>query len=161
MGYKVKKLSFMERLYFPPIIEGLLTTMKHFFSKKVTMQYPEEKWKVPKGYRGLPKLVMGDDGVERCVACKLCEWVCPVQCITIDIGEYPNPDIRERVPKEFTIDLGKCIVCGFCVEACPVDAIVMSEEHEFSRYNRDELIFPKKMLLADYKEMIKKYGEHK
>jgi len=159
MAYKNKKLNIFERTYISEILRGLGITIKHFFSKKVTMQYPEEKWEVPEGYRGLPKLVMGDDGVEKCVACKLCERACPSEAITIEIGEYRDQNKRERVPAQFTIDMGRCIVCGFCEEACPVDAIIMSKEHEFARGSREELIFTKEILLDDYAKLITQYEE--
>lgn len=161
MIYKQKRLTFLERLYFPELFRGLFITLKHFFSKKVTMEYPEEKWTFPEGYRGFPRLVMGDDGIEKCVACKLCERICPSEAITIEIGEYQLLDIRERVPKRFEINMGRCIVCGYCEEACPVGAIVMSKEHEFTRYSRQDLIFQKDVLLGDYAEKIRKYGELK
>lgn len=143
-------LKIWDRLYLLPIAKGLWVTLRHFFSRKVTLQFPEETWKVPPGYRGYPHLVRGDDGVEKCVACKLCEVVCPPDAITIRIGEYSNPDLRERVPAEFVLDLGRCIVCGMCEEACPVDAIRMSEVHIMSSESREELVFRKTILLENF-----------
>ena len=161
MLYKRKDLTLSEKLFFPEIIKGLFVTIKYFFEKKVTLEYPDEKWVVPKGYRGFPRLVMGEDGIERCVACKLCERICPSEAIWIEIGEYRDQTYRERVPKQFVIDMGRCILCGYCVEACPVDAIVLSEEYEFSRYTKEELVFSKEVLLSDYREKIRKYSEKK
>lgn len=157
--FKRKKMTLSERLYIPELIRGLLITFRNFFSRKVTMQYPEERWHTHKGYRGFPYLVMGDNGIEKCVACKLCERICPADVIYIEIDEYENPDIRERRPKVFNVDMGKCIVCGYCEEACPVDAIRMSDEYELSRYTREELLFDKEMLLSDYKQLTKEYRD--
>jgi NADH-quinone oxidoreductase subunit I len=143
-------LTLWDRLYLPAIAKGLSLTLRHFFRKKVTLQFPEEKWELPVGYRGYPKLNLGENGIEKCVACKLCEVVCPPSAITIRIGEYPDPNVRERVPAEFEIDMGRCIVCGLCEEACPVDAIRMSDLHVLSSGSRGELIFKKTLLLGDY-----------
>ncbi|MFH1263431.1 MAG: NADH-quinone oxidoreductase subunit I [Pseudomonadota bacterium] len=146
-------MKIWDHLYIPAIVQGLAVTLRHFFGKKATMQFPEEKWKFPPGYRGFPKLVMGENGIPKCVACKLCEVVCPARCITIKIGEYPYPDERERVPAEFSIDLGRCIVCGMCEEACPCDAIRMSDVHVMSSQSRESLLFKKELLLGDYRQI--------
>jgi NADH-quinone oxidoreductase subunit I len=84
---------------------------------------------------------------------KLCEVVCPPSAITINIGTYPDQDVRERIPAEFIIDMGRCIVCGMCEEACPCDAIVMSRTHVMSSGSRANLIFRKQLLLSDYKKI--------
>ncbi len=143
-------LTWWDRLYFPAIARGLLITLSHIFRKKVTLAFPESRWKFPWKYRGYPKLVMGDNGIEKCVACKLCEVVCPPTAITINIGEYPQQDKRERIPAEFIIDMGRCIVCGLCEEACPKDAIVLSDTHIMSSASRETLVFRKNLLLDDY-----------
>ena len=104
-----------ERLYLPAIFGGLAITFKNMFHKTVVLSYPEEKWSLPNGYRGLPRLVMGEDGIEKCVACKLCEVVCPSRAITIKIGEFRDQEMRERVPEKFHIDMGRCINFSFCV----------------------------------------------
>jgi NADH-quinone oxidoreductase subunit I len=147
------KLRTWDRMYLPAILKGLSITLRHFFRKKVTIQFPEVKWRFPKRYRGFPKLVMGQDGIEKCVACKLCEVVCPPMAITINIGEYTNQDQRERIPAEFEIDMGRCIVCGMCEEACPKDAIVMSDQHIMSSASRESLIFKKTLLLDEYQSI--------
>ncbi len=90
-------LTLWDRLYFPGIIKGLKVTASHLFRKKVTMQFPEETWTFPENYRGFPKLVDGNDGVEKCVACKLCEVVCPPSAITIKIGEYTQVEKQSNV----------------------------------------------------------------
>ncbi len=155
--FKRKELTFVEKLYLPEIFRGLFITFKNFFAKKITLEYPEQRWHTEEKYRGFPYLTMGDDGIEKCVACKLCERICPPDAIYIEIAEHENPDVRERRPKEFIIDMGRCIVCGYCEEACPVDAIRMSDEYELSKYTRDQLIFNKKMLLSDYREHTNEY----
>lgn len=147
------KLRFWDYLYIPAVLRGLFVTFQHIFRKKVTLQFPEQKWKFPFGYRGYPELIQGDNGIEKCVACKLCEVVCPPDAITIKIGEYPDQDLRERIPAEFEIDMGRCIVCGMCEEACPVDAIRMSGTHVMSSGSRESLIFRKKLLLEDYEKI--------
>ncbi len=147
------KLTWFEKTYMPSIISGLLITFRHIFKKKVTMQFPEVKWPFPLKYRGYPMLVTGDNGVENCVACKLCEVVCPPSAITINIGSFANQDVRERIPAEFIIDMGRCIVCGMCEEACPCNAIVMSRTHVMSSGTRSGLIFRKNLLLTDYQKL--------
>ncbi len=146
-------LTFWDKLYIPSILSGLKITFSHLFKKKVTMQFPEVKWLFPYKYRGYPMLVTGSNGVENCVACKLCEVVCPPSAITINIGAYSDPDVKERVPAEFIIDMGRCIVCGMCEEACPCEAIVMSRTHVMSSGSRAGLIFKKQLLLEDYNKI--------
>lgn len=147
------QLKFWDHLYIPAIVRGLLITLKHIFRRKVTLQFPEERWTFPFRYRGYPELISNDQGIEKCVACKLCEVVCPPAAITIKIGEYANPDVRERIPADFEIDMGRCIVCGMCEEACPVDAIRMSNTHIMSSASRHGIIFKKTLLLEDYEKI--------
>ncbi|MEZ4703874.1 MAG: NADH-quinone oxidoreductase subunit I [Bdellovibrionota bacterium] len=146
-------LSMWDRLYIPSLLKGLRITFSHIFRKKVTMNFPETRWNFPKRYRGYPMLIMGEKNVERCVACKLCEAVCPPDAITIKIGEFADQEFKERIPAEFIIDMGRCIVCGFCEEACPCDAIAMSNTHVMSSGSRSNLIFKKKLLLEDYQSI--------
>ncbi len=145
-------LSLYERLYLPAIFSGLGITFKNMFHKSVVQSYPEERWPTPPGYRGVPRLVMGEDRIERCVACKLCEVVCPPRAITIVIGEFRDQEMRERVPESFQIDMGRCINCSYCEEACPKEAIVMSDLYELANGNREALIFDKEKLLGDYEQ---------
>lgn len=141
---------FPERLYLPAIVQGLGITLRNMFHRSVVQAYPEVRWPTPPGFRGMPRLAMGEDGIEKCVACKLCEVVCPPRAITIVIGEFRDQDMRERVPEEFDIDMGRCINCGYCEEACPKEAIVMSDLYEMAGFSREELVFDKAKLLSDY-----------
>jgi len=127
------------------LFQGLSVTLRHFFRKKITVQYPEEKTPQSVRFRGLHALRRYPNGEERCIACKLCEAVCPALAITIesDVG----PDGTRRTTR-YDIDLFKCIYCGFCEEACPVDAIVETRIHEYHMENRGENIMTKDKLLA-------------
>ena len=140
-------MTLLQKLYLPEIIRGMMITLKFLFRKKSTLQYPEQKHNFPVGYRGVPRLILGKDGNERCVACKLCEVVCPPVAIYIEGEEFPDQDYRERRPKVFQIDFGRCINCGFCEEACPVEAIEMSQSVEIVGESREELIYQKDKLL--------------
>ena len=146
------KQGWFERLYLPAIAGGLGITFRNMFHRSVVQSYPEQRWPTPPGFRGMPRLVMGADGIEKCVACKLCEVVCPPRAITIKIGEFRDQEMRERVPEEFDIDMGRCINCGYCEEACPKEAIVMSDLYEVASHSREELVFDKAKLLSDYEQ---------
>lgn len=141
-------MTFLQRLYLPEVIRGLLLTMRFLFRKKSTLQYPEQKHTLPVGYRGVPRLVATQDGKERCVACKLCEVVCPPLAIYIEAGENADPEVKERIPTVFQIDFGRCINCGFCEEACPVEAIEMSQTYEIVSETREAMVYQKDQLLA-------------
>jgi NADH-quinone oxidoreductase subunit I len=128
------------------LLQGLSVTGRHMFTKKLTIMYPEEKTPKSVRFRGLHALRRYEDGSERCIACKLCEAVCPALAITIESDELPN---GERRTKLYDIDLFKCIYCGFCEEACPVDAIVMTDIHEFHMEDpATERVIDKQQLLA-------------
>ena len=136
------------------LLKGLRVTLQNFFVKKVTIQYPEEKTPQSPRFRGLHALRRYPNGEERCIACKLCEAVCPALAITIesDVGE----DGTRRTTR-YDIDLFKCIYCGFCEEACPVDAIVETRIHEYHMEEPGENIMNKDKLLAigeKYEAMI-------
>ena len=163
MGYNTKynnpstrrKLTFWERLYFPEIVHGLLTTFKHLFRPKFTRQYPEERWDAPASFRGRPVLVVEDNGTERCVACGLCSRVCPPLAIEVRASE--TEQLKERYPVVFEINMLRCIFCGFCEEVCPEEAIIMSKEYELVFKDPSEGIFGKDRLLtpkADLKERL-------
>ncbi|NCN40364.1 NADH-quinone oxidoreductase subunit NuoI [bacterium] len=141
-------MTLWQRAYLPEILRGLSLTMRFIFRKKSTLQYPEQKKTFPVGYRGVPRLVADKMDQERCVACKLCEVVCPPVAIYIEAEEHPDPTYKERRPKVFQIDFGRCINCGFCEEACPVEAIEMSQSVEIVGESREELVYQKEALLA-------------
>lgn len=127
------------------LLKGLFTTGKHFFLKKTTIQYPEEKTPVSNRFRGLHALRRYPNGEERCIACKLCEAVCPALAITIE--SEARADGTRRTTR-YDIDLFKCIYCGFCEEACPVDAIVETNITEYHFEKPGEHIMTKEKLLA-------------
>jgi NADH-quinone oxidoreductase subunit I len=124
---------------------GLMLTGRHMFKRKVTVMYPEEKTPKSPRFRGLHALRRYPNGEERCIACKLCEAVCPALAITIESEER---DDGTRRTTRYDIDLVKCIYCGFCEESCPVDSIVETDIHEFHFESRNETVYTKPMLLA-------------
>lgn len=127
------------------LIQGLRLTGRYFFSKKITVQYPEEKTPQSHRFRGLHALRRYPNGEERCIACKLCEAVCPALAITIEAE--PREDGSRRTTR-YDIDLFKCIYCGFCEEACPVDAIVETRVFEYHFEKRGQNIMTKDKLMA-------------
>lgn len=151
MIVKRKPLNLFERLYLPAIIGGFKVTLRHFFKKKVTMQYPEEKWVVPEGYRGVPYLVKDQEGNTKCVSCQLCEFVCPPKAIKIippgPAGQLADRPNAEKMPKEFEIDMLRCIFCGFCQEVCPEEAIFLQKDYSLTGTSRAEMIYNKEKLL--------------
>ncbi len=129
------------------IAQGLMLTLRYFFQPKVTQLYPYEKSPVSPRLRGEHALRRYEDGEERCIACKLCEAVCPAQAITIEAEPRANDDSRRTF--RYDIDMTKCIYCGLCQEACPVDAIVEGPNMEFATETRDELFYNKTKLLSN------------
>jgi NADH-quinone oxidoreductase subunit I len=127
------------------LFKGMQLTGRHFLSKKITIQFPEEKTPLSPRFRGLHALRRYENGEERCIACKLCEAVCPALAITIDSDIAADGTRRTT---RYDIDLFKCIYCGFCEEACPVDAIVETRIHEYHMEHRGENIMTKDKLLA-------------
>jgi len=126
--------------------KGMALTCKYFFSPTITVQFPEEKTPLSPRFRGLHALRRYENGEERCIACKLCEAICPSQCIVIE--SEPREDGSRRTTR-YDIDMTKCIYCGLCEEACPVDAIVEGPNLEFATETREELYYDKAKLLSN------------
>jgi len=137
--------NFLKSLMLLELFKGLGVTGRHLFKRKITVQYPEEKTPQSGRFRGLHALRRYPNGEERCIACKLCEAVCPALAITIESEEREDGTRRTTL---YEIDLFKCIYCGFCEESCPVDSIVETRHFEYSFENRGENIMTKEMLLA-------------
>jgi NADH-quinone oxidoreductase subunit I len=128
------------------LLEGMALTLRTLFRPKYTINYPYEKGPLSPRFRGEHALRRYANGEERCIACKLCEAVCPAQAITIEAE--PRADGSRRTTR-YDIDMTKCIYCGFCQEACPVDAIVEGSNFEFATETREELFYNKEKLLAN------------
>ncbi len=127
------------------LVKGLRLTGRHMFKRKITVMYPEEKTPKSPRFRGLHALRRYPNGEERCIACKLCEAVCPALAITIESEQRADGTRRTT---RYDIDLVKCIYCGFCEESCPVDSIVETDLHEFHFETREETVYTKPMLIA-------------
>ncbi len=150
------KLKWWEQLYLPALAQGMRVTLGHLIKNlsgktKVTMQYPEEKWDehLPEYYRGAPALVTDEQDRERCVACQLCEFICPPRAITIKPEEIPSDDKWAKVekrPKAFDIDMTRCIYCGLCEEVCPEQAIFLRKDYAIVGLSRAEMVHDKERL---------------
>ena len=138
--------DFLSSFMLLELLKGLKLTGRYFFARKITIQYPEEKTPMSPRFRGLHALRRYPNGEERCIACKLCEAVCPALAITIESALRESDGSRRTT--RYDIDLTKCIFCGFCEESCPVDSIVETHIHEYHGEKRGDLIYTKEMLLA-------------
>src|SRR5437660_6582581 len=147
------KIGVLEQLYLPAIFAGLQTTIKHMFLPKVTVQFPEERPKLPAHYRGVHRLNRDEQGRVKCVACYMCATACPAHCIDIVAAPSPWPD-REKYPETFVIDELRCIYCGMCEEACPVDAIELTSLFDLTGLSREEMMFDKEKLLGVFDETV-------
>jgi len=154
---RYEKFDWVEQLYLPAIFIGLAITTRHFVSnlwgyiigqkRTFVVNYPEERVDYADAFRGHPVLVALESGRPKCVACGLCEFACPTDCITIVPGEIDDP--IERWPAQFDIDMSRCMFCGLCEESCPEEAIVMSRDVELATLTREEMLFHKEDLLRD------------
>ena len=138
-------VNYVRSLFLLELIRGLRVTGKRLFTRKITVQYPEEKTPQSPRFRGLHALRRYPNGEERCIACKLCEAVCPAVAITIESEQREDGTRRTT---RYDIDLTKCIFCGYCEEACPVDAVVETRHFEYHGEQRGDLLMTKDKLLA-------------
>ena len=170
---KRESLSWWDNTYLPSLFLGLWITSRHFFKNlfihalhavglfkhwrgAVTFQYPEEQRPLAKRARTRHRLTQREDGAPRCVACMMCETVCPARCINIVAMENPDPNI-EKMPKSFDLDLGMCVYCGYCVEVCPEDAIRMDTQIlDTAAYSRDQMKLDMKELLNPRSSLLYK-----
>ncbi|MCA0434189.1 MAG: NADH-quinone oxidoreductase subunit NuoI [Proteobacteria bacterium] len=134
-------------LFLKEFVSATWMALKYLVSPKATLNYPHEKGILSPRFRGEHALRRYPNGEERCIACKLCEAICPAQAITIEAGPRRNDGTRRTT--RYDIDMVKCIYCGFCQEACPVDAIVEGPNFEWATETREELLFNKDKLLAN------------
>ena len=151
-GTKRQGRSLRFLLYLPAVAKGLFNTLLHILKlkghKTFTVQYPEERKEVRPGFRGEHRLKVDENGREKCVACLMCQTVCPAVCIDIVAEEAPWDD-RDKRPKTFEIDMLRCIYCGMCEEACPCDAIELTEKLYTVSTSRAAMIYDKEKLLSN------------
>jgi NADH-quinone oxidoreductase chain I len=142
----MKVINYLKSFFLFEIISGLSLTLKYFFKPKVTINYPYEKGRISPRFKGEHALRRYANGEERCIACKLCEAICPAQAIIIEAEEREDGSRRTT---RYDIDMTKCIYCGLCQEACPVDAIVEGSNFEFATITHEELLYDKEKLLKN------------
>jgi NADH-quinone oxidoreductase subunit I len=147
-------MSFLESIYLWNILKGMGITIRHFFKKKVTIQYPEVKRPFSPIFRGLHILNRDEEGKERCTACGLCAVACPAEAITMDAAERKQGEEHlyreEKYAARYEINMLRCIFCGLCEEACPKDAIYLSQTFAPANYGREGFIYSKNDLLIPH-----------
>ena len=146
-----KEMTLTEKMYLPAILGGMLITIKHFFKRKPTIQYPEQKREFSKVYRGRHILKRDEQGRENCTACGLCAVACPAEAISIVAAERKKGEEHlyreEKYAKTYEINMLRCIFCGLCEEACPKDAVYLTEELAPANFDRSNFIFGKDKLV--------------
>ncbi len=146
-----KPMTFLESIYLWNIAKGMIITLKHFFKKKVTIQYPEQQRTFSKVFRGLHILNRDEEGREKCTACGLCAVACPAEAITMEAAERQPGEEQlyreEKYAARYEINMLRCIFCGYCEEACPKDAIYLSQTVTPANYGREGFIYKKEDLL--------------
>lgn len=154
-----KEMTFSERMYLPGIIKGMGITLKHFFRKKVTIQYPEVKREFSPVYRGQHILMRDENGAERCTACGLCALACPAEAITMKAAERKKGEEHlyreEKYASTYEINMLRCIYCGLCEEACPKEAIFLTEQLVNPEYQREGFIYGKDKLVMKPEQQVK------
>ncbi len=153
-----KEMSFMERMYLPAILGGIVITIKHLFRRKATVKYPEKEREISDVWRGQHVLKRDEKGAERCTACGLCAVACPAEAITMTAGERKKGEENlyreEKYATTYEINMLRCIFCGLCEEACPKEAIFLTDRLVTTDYSRGEFIYGKDKLVEKVNERI-------
>ncbi len=153
-----KEYTFMERLYFPAIIKGMMITISHLLKKKATLRYPEVQKEFAPVYRGKHVLKRDEKGAENCTACGLCAVACPAEAITMTAAERKKGEEgkyrEEKYAEVYEINMLRCIFCGLCEEACPKEAIFLTDEIVKTSYDRQDFVYGKDRLVEDMNKRI-------
>ena len=139
-------VAFFKAFIYTDLIKGLMVTLRHFFKRKVTEQYPKERPHIPDAFRGRLTLLKDEAGEDKCICCMLCVTACPTKVISIKPGK--KEERKQRYPVEYNFDMDRCIFCGQCVEACNFGAIELNNEFELAQYSRNDFKLDKEQLYA-------------